>query len=193
MTANLPKQKHPFDESGKVFVNKEWYLALLALVNQSNSSGGGSSVADIALLEAVDASYGSEGLIEQSLADIVALVQALSPQDSTEDLITRLREIEIQLAHLPDYPDSSSQNIEFIDELGSGGTPGFASGVDFVPGTTTTLTLSQSYGAASNLFVTFDSAWQGADQFSLTNKTLTFTSAIPNGTSKVFVKGLLMT
>lgn len=191
MTANLPKQKHPFDEAGKVYVNKEWYLALLALVTQSSSSGSGASVADITLLEAVDASNGSEGLVEQSLADIVALVQALSPQDSTEDLIARLREIEIQLAHLPDYPDSSSQNTRFVDELGSGGTPGFAAGVDFTPGTTTTLTLSQTYNSASNLFVTFDAAWQGADQFSLTNKTLTFTSAIPNGTSKVFVKGLL--
>ena len=80
----------------------------------------------------------------------------------------------------------------WFDEKGSGGTPGFAAGVDFTAGTSTTLTLSQPYGSAANLIVTFDAAWQGADQFSLSGKTLTFTSVIPAGTSKVYVKGFLM-
>jgi hypothetical protein len=79
----------------------------------------------------------------------------------------------------------------WFDEKGSGGTPGFAAGVDFTAGTSTTLTLSQSYGWAANLIVTFDGAFQGPDQYSLNGKTLTFTSAIPNGTNKVFVKGFL--
>ena len=77
----------------------------------------------------------------------------------------------------------------FTDEKGSGGTPGFASGVDFTAGTTTQLTLSKSYGSAANLFITFDGTWQGADQFALNGRILTFTSAIPVGTTKVFVKG----
>lgn len=191
MTANLPKQKHPFDEAGKIYVNKEWYMALLGLVTQANNPPSPPSVDDIVLLEAIDAPNGSEGLIEQSLGDLVALVLAMSPQDSTEELIARIRDIETQLAYMPDFPDSSNQTVQFIDELGSGGTPGFATGVDFTPNVTTTLTLSQSYGSKANLLVTFDSAWQGADQFSLTNKVLTFTSAIPSGISKVFVKGLL--
>lgn len=191
MTVSLPKQKHPFDEGGKVYVNKEWYLALLSLVTQSNVVPPTPPVDDVILAEAIDASNGSDGLVERSLADIIALVQAMSPQDSTEQLIERIREIEVQLAFMPDYPDSSSQFIQLMDELGSGGTPGFASGVDFTGGTTTTLTLSQAYSSAASLFVTFDSAWQGADQFSLSNKTLTFNSAIPVGVSKVFVKGLL--
>lgn len=80
----------------------------------------------------------------------------------------------------------------WFDEKGSGGTYGFASGVDFTGGTTTTLTLSQAYGSQANLIVAFDGAYQGADQFSLSGKTLTFTSAIPSGTSKVYVKGFLM-
>lgn len=80
----------------------------------------------------------------------------------------------------------------WYDEKGSGGTYGFASGVDFTGGTTTTLTLSQPYGSQANLIVAFDSAWQGADQFSLSGKTLAFTSAIPSGVQKVYVKGFLM-
>nr|WKF58827.1 hypothetical protein HUO10_003328 [Paraburkholderia busanensis] len=80
----------------------------------------------------------------------------------------------------------------WFDEKGSGGTYGFAAGVDFTAGTSTTLTLSQPYGSQANLIVAFDAAFQGADQFSLSGKTLTFTSAIPTGTSKVFVKGFLL-
>jgi hypothetical protein len=80
----------------------------------------------------------------------------------------------------------------WYDEKGSGGTYGFAAGVDFTAGTSTTLTLSQPYGSQANLIVAFDAAWQGADQFSLSGKTLTFTSAIPTGTVKVFVKGYLV-
>lgn len=79
----------------------------------------------------------------------------------------------------------------WYDEKGLGGTYGFAAGVDFTAGTSTTLTLSQPYGSQANLIVAFDGAWQGADQFSLSGKTLTFTSAIPVGTNKVFVKGFL--
>src|SRR6185312_1730998 len=47
------------------------------------------------------------------------------------------------------------------DEKGSGGTPGFAANVDFTPNVTTTLPLSQNYGSASNLWVSFDDAEQG--------------------------------
>lgn len=78
------------------------------------------------------------------------------------------------------------------DEKGSGGTFGFANGVDFTAGTTTQLTLSQNYGSSENLWVAFDTDEQGADQFSLSgtnNTTLVFTSPIPLGVNKVFVKG----
>lgn len=80
----------------------------------------------------------------------------------------------------------------WFDEKGSGGTYGFAAGVDFTGGTSTTLTLSQPYGSQANLIVAFDTGFQGPDQFSLSGKTLTFTSAIPSGISKVYVKGFLM-
>lgn len=75
------------------------------------------------------------------------------------------------------------------DELGSDGHPGFKTGTDFTPGVTTSLTLSQNYGTASNLWVAFDAAEQGADTLSLSGTTLTFSAPIPAGITKVFVKG----
>lgn len=75
------------------------------------------------------------------------------------------------------------------DEKGSGGTPGFAANVDFTPNVTTTFTLSQIYGSASNLWVAFDADEQGADTFTLNGKTLTFNAPIPAGINRVYVKG----
>lgn len=75
------------------------------------------------------------------------------------------------------------------DEKGSGGTIGFASGVDFTGGSTTSLTLSQSYGSASNIWVDFDGAAQASDSFTLNGTTLTFLAPIPVGVNKVYVKG----
>lgn len=76
------------------------------------------------------------------------------------------------------------------DEKGSNGQPGFsAANGDFTPGTTTSLTLSNNYGSASNLWVAFDAGEQGADTYSLSGTTLTFNSPIPVGINKVYVKG----
>ncbi|CAB3731133.1 hypothetical protein [Paraburkholderia rhynchosiae] len=191
MTANLPKQKHPFDDAGKVFVNKEWYLALLGIVSQINGGNGGVSVEDVQLLEAVDAAEGIDSSISKLLTDINEMVQLVVPQDALEAVLTRLKRIETLLAFMPEYPDSSSTRGTIFDEKGSGGTPGFAATADFTPGTTTSLTLSQSYQSAAHLWVTFDADVQGADQFTLSGRTLTFSSAIPVGVSKVFVKGIL--
>jgi hypothetical protein len=86
---------------------------------------------------------------------------------------------------------SSSSNVvgNLKDEKGSGGQPGFVAGVDFTDGVTTTLTLSQAYGSAADLWVSFDAAVQGANTYTLSGVTLTFNAAIPVGTVNVFVKG----
>lgn len=84
---------------------------------------------------------------------------------------------------------SSPAIANLTDEKGSGGTPGFAAGVDFTAGTTTSLTLSQAYGSAANLWIAFDADEQGADSYTLSGTTLTFNAPIPVGISKVFVKG----
>ncbi|MDR5802126.1 right-handed parallel beta-helix repeat-containing protein [Caballeronia sp. LZ001] len=70
----------------------------------------------------------------------------------------------------------------------------FVSGTDFTPGTTDHLTLSQAYGSIDNLDVHFDAAYQGPDQIlSLVDNVLTFTSPIPVGVERVYVKGGLTT
>jgi hypothetical protein len=66
----------------------------------------------------------------------------------------------------------------------------FVNGTDFTPGTTTALTLGNSFASASQLWVFFDGTFQGDDQYSLSGTTLTFTDVIPVGVSKVYVKGL---
>lgn len=63
----------------------------------------------------------------------------------------------------------------------------FIAGTDFTPGTTTQLTLSAYFESASNLWVDFDGAAQHG--FTLSGTTLTFSSAIPTGVRKVYVKG----
>ncbi|SAL09343.1 parallel beta-helix repeat-containing protein [Caballeronia udeis] len=63
----------------------------------------------------------------------------------------------------------------------------FSAGVDFTPGTTTSLTLTNPYGTAANLWVDFDGIEQ--HDFTLSGFTLTFISPIPVGIGKVYVKG----
>jgi hypothetical protein len=77
----------------------------------------------------------------------------------------------------------------FTDEKGSGGQPGFVAGVDFTDGVSTSLTLSQAYGSAADLWVAFDAGEQGANTYTLSGTTLTFNAPIPVGTVNVFVKG----
>lgn len=64
----------------------------------------------------------------------------------------------------------------------------FTSGVDFTPDVTTQLTLSRAPGGNGNLEVFFDGIFQGFDQWNVSGTTLTFTSPIPTGVGKVFVR-----
>lgn len=65
----------------------------------------------------------------------------------------------------------------------------FVSGVGFVPGTTTTLTLSKFYATAAAVLVHFDGTFQGTDQYSVSGTTITFTSPIPVGVTNVYARG----
>lgn len=65
----------------------------------------------------------------------------------------------------------------------------FSAGSDFTPGTTTALTLANSYLSGNNIEVFFDSAYQGPDQYYLSNTTLVFISPIPVGVQTVYVRG----
>jgi hypothetical protein len=65
----------------------------------------------------------------------------------------------------------------------------FTAGTNFIPGTTTTLTLSKGYTSAAAVLVHFDGTFQATDQYSVSGNTITFTSAIPVGVSKVYARG----
>lgn len=88
---------------------------------------------------------------------------------------------------------STATITSMLDEKGSGGQPGFVSGVDFIAGTTASLTLSKTYASADDLWVAFDGVEQGANGYTLSGTTLTFSSPIPLGTTDVFVKGAVTT
>jgi hypothetical protein len=75
------------------------------------------------------------------------------------------------------------------DEIGSDEKPGFVAGTDFIGGTTTQLVLSRAPGNKANVWVEFDAAYQGGDQIqSIVGNILTFTSAIPPGVQRVYVR-----
>lgn len=64
----------------------------------------------------------------------------------------------------------------------------FSAGSGFTAGSTTTLTITSNPGSANNIDVYFDGQYQHHDQWSITGTTITFTAAIPLGTSVVEVK-----
>lgn len=68
-------------------------------------------------------------------------------------------------------------------------TETFVAGTDFTPGTSLSLTVANQYYSANNIEVFFDAAYQGPDQYSLIGLGLTFTSAIPVGVQRVYVRG----
>jgi hypothetical protein len=65
----------------------------------------------------------------------------------------------------------------------------FVAGIDFTPGTTTSLTLPAAPGASTNMWTFFDAAYQADDQIlSLAGTTLTFVAPIPVGVQEVNIK-----
>lgn len=72
-----------------------------------------------------------------------------------------------------------------VDTFTASATPG--AGL-FVPGTTTTLTLSQAPGTVNNAFVSFDAADQLVSTLSLSGTSITFDAPIPFGVQKVQVR-----
>lgn len=65
----------------------------------------------------------------------------------------------------------------------------FVDVTDYTAGTSTSLTLANVYGSETNIWVAFDGVPQGPEEYSLSGTTLTFTSVIPLGVGKVYVKG----
>jgi hypothetical protein len=135
-----------------------------------------------------------------TLADVISLDQTFSPLQVQKDGISAF-----ETTFAPAIPDAQplpdvvvsrpTDQPSMADMVFPTAAPDiadqmFSSGTDFTAGTTTALTLNTSFASAARLWVFFDAAFQGDDQYSLSGTTLTFTSAIPVGTNKVYVKGL---
>lgn len=68
-------------------------------------------------------------------------------------------------------------------------TETFVAGIGFTPGTTLALTLANQYYSTANIEIFFDAAFQGPDQYTLVGFGLVFTSPIPVGTQRVYIRG----
>lgn len=64
----------------------------------------------------------------------------------------------------------------------------FVGGTDFAAGTTTQLTLSRAPGTPDNLEIFFDGFFQGPEGWSVSGQIVTFTAAIPLGTTRVYAR-----
>jgi hypothetical protein len=68
-------------------------------------------------------------------------------------------------------------------------TETFVAGTDFTPGVSLALTLANQFFSVHNIEVFFDAAYQGPDQYSLIGLGLAFSSPIPLGVERVYVRG----
>lgn len=153
-------------ETGRV--TETWFLFLIQLWRRTGGGGGTPpetlTVADVLALEQVISPLTAvgEGTLENEMT-------ATLPCASVPSALS-------EMVFPPIVPDIVNQT--------------FSSGPGFTPGTSTTLTLDSSFANAARLWVFFDAAFQGDDQYSLNGSTLTFTGPIPVGVNKVYIKGL---
>jgi hypothetical protein len=170
LQTNVPLINTAFvDKNGNV--TEAWFLFLIQLWRRTGGSGGDTG-----------------GI---TLDDVLSLENTfgVTVSDTGSPLTA-------EVTFVPPPADSSMPEMIFAPVSGSSASGGaiadqtFSSGTNFTPGVTTSLTLSNSFANASQLWVFFDGTFQVDDQYSLSGTTLTFTSAIPVGVSKVYVKGL---
>jgi hypothetical protein len=132
----------------------------------------------------------------QQLAEITSRAIVITEAESTSPVLpnaaARANQIigfdalgNITLLSLP----ASVGAGDMHDEIGSDGKPGFVAGTDFIPGTTTQFVLSRAPGSKANVWVEFDSAYQGGDQIlSLVGNVLTLTAPIPFGVQRAYIR-----
>lgn len=166
LSTNLPLIDVPLvNENGNI--TEAWFLFLVQLFRRTGGESGG----------------GSTSL---TVGDVLALEETFAPSVANPDEALP----EMVLAPLGSAGDRMAEMVlayvgpRVIDQT-------FTAGVDFTPGTTATLVLDTSFAEASHLWVFFDAAFQGDDQYILSGTSLTFSDAIPVGVNKVYVKGLM--
>lgn len=167
---NVPLVNVPFVNADGT-VTESWFIFLVQLFRRTGGASGGSTGITLNDVLSLEETFGVH--VSDTGNPLTALATFARPQP------------ESNLSEMVFAPigSSTSSGGGIVDQT-------FSSGTGFTPGTTTVLTLSNSFASASQLWVFFDGTFQGDDQYSLSGVTLTFTSAIPIGVSKVYVKGL---
>lgn len=174
LQTNVPLVNEAFVDPQTGRITEAWFIFLIQLWRRTGGTGGGGETS-ITLNDvfAIEETFGHAAPL--SVKDFLSQEMAIA-RPSTQYTIH-----EMVFAPIGGSISGGSGNI--ADQI-------FSSGTDFTPGTTTTLTLANSFTNAAQIWAFFDGTFQGDDQYSLSGVTLTFTSAIPVGVSKVYVKGL---
>ncbi|WP_433705798.1 hypothetical protein [Paraburkholderia sacchari] len=169
---DVPLVNVPFVDPKTGNVTEAWFLFLIQLWRRTGGSGGSTpaslTIADVLSVEDTFASAVSAPTVEPN-----AMTLAVPSQQAAL----------LEMIFAPIATSSTSSGGGIVDQT-------FSSGTDFTPGVTTVLTLGNSFANGMQLWAFFDGTFQGDDQYTLSGTTLTFTSAIPVGVSKVYVKGL---
>lgn len=162
---NIPNPGVPFlDQTGRI--TQVWWAFLLAIFQRTGGGGVPTPPGQVDYTPLIDAQ--APYPLFQPDSDGNALAPVGAPQfltDSPPDPVA--------------VPYVTADPIEDI----------FTAGPDFTPGTTTALTLSKVYTSKAAVLVHFDGGFQATDQYSVSGNTITFTSAIPVGVSKVYARG----
>jgi hypothetical protein len=169
LQANVPLVNVPFVDMKTGMITESWFLFLIQLWQRTGGSSGGGTSTGITLADVLG--------IEETFAPVVSKDKSLAFEETFSPFQVNSKICEMIFAPL----------VGLTSVLDTS----YASGTGFTPNVTSTLTLPASFSSATRLWIFFDSAFQGDDQYSLSGTTLTFTSAIPAGVNKVYVKGLM--
>jgi hypothetical protein len=161
--SNIPNPGVPFlDQGGRV--TQVWWAFLLAMFERTGGSGTPTPVTQTDYTPLIDAQV-PYSLLQQDQDPPAPVGYPQVSSDAPPDVVSA-----------PYIPADPVEDI-------------FTAGTNFIPGTTTTLALSKTYTSAAAVLVHFDGAFQATDQYSVSGNTITFTSAIPVGVSKVYARG----
>lgn len=162
--SNIPNPGVPFlDSTGRI--TQVWWAFLLAIFQRTGGGGTPTPPVQTDFTPLIDAQV-PYALFQPDFDGNALLVAA--PQFSAD--------VPPEAVASPYIPSDPIEDI-------------FTAGTNFTPGTTTTLTLSKVYASAAAVMVHFDGGFQATDQYSVSGNTITFTSAIPVGVSKVYARG----
>jgi hypothetical protein len=169
--SDVPLVNVPFVDPKTGTVTEAWFLFLIQLWRRTGGANG--EIPGAITLDDVFS-------VEQTFPSIATQPQQDAIASDVTTAVPSRQEALLEMIFAPIAPI-----VDIVDNT-------FTAGVDFTPGTTSSLTLSRSFGSISRLWIFFDAAFQGDDQVaSLVGANLTFTSPIPVGVNKVYVKGLV--